>query len=235
MKRIYVPTQSGSDWQRLLGKPKLHWKQGRSAMSAAACWEDSQPRLPPEISHLLDECKDPALVGLDLLMAIPEWEVPLPGGETVSQTDIMAICRNERGLVVLGVEAKVDEPFGPTLAEKKSAATRGQLDRIAYLEKELGRSSPFGGEIRYQLLHRTVSALLTARAFHAPVAVMLVHSFSQEAKWGQDFEAFCAESKCSQLAPGVFDLLGIAGPRLIVGWCKGNAKYLDAELPSTYS
>lgn len=234
MKRIYVPTQSGTDWQRLLGKPKLHWKQGRSAMSAAACWEDSQPRLPPEISSLLDECKDPALLGLDLLMAIPEWEVALPGGETVSQTDIMAICRNERGLAILGVEAKVDEPFGPTIAEKKARATTGQLERIAYLETQLGRRSPFGGEIRYQLLHRTVSAILTAKAFHAPVAVMLVHSFSQESKWFQDFEAFCAELGCDQLAPGVYELRGIAGARLILGWCKGNAKYLSAELPSAY-
>jgi len=167
VKRIYIPTQSGTDWQRLLGKPKLHWKKGRSAMSAAACWEGSQPRLPPEISALLDSCKDPAISELDLLLAIPEWEVALPDGETVSQTDIMAICRNSSGLVILGVEAKVDEPFGPTLVEKKSGATNGQLERIAYLEKELGRDSPFGDEIGYQLLHRTVSALLTARAFHA--------------------------------------------------------------------
>jgi len=25
MKRIFTPTISGSDWQRLLGKPELHW------------------------------------------------------------------------------------------------------------------------------------------------------------------------------------------------------------------
>lgn len=234
MKRIYVPTQSGTDWQRLLGKPKLHWKKGRSAMSAAACWEESEPRLPPEISALLDGCHDPAISGLELLLAIPEWEVALPGGDTASQTDVMAICRNGSGLVILGVEAKVDEPFGPTLAEKKSGATIGQLERIAYLERELGRTSPFGGEIRYQLLHRTVSALLTARAFHASVAVMFVHSFSQESKWRDDFSAFCAGHPCDQLAPGVFEVPGIAGPRLIVGWCKGDARYLDVELPSAY-
>lgn len=234
MKRIYVPTQSGTDWQRLLGKPKLHWKKGRSAMSAAACWEASQPRLPSEISKLLDSCNDPALADLELLLAIPEWEVPLPGGETVSQTDIMAVCRNDEGLVILGVEAKVDEPFGPTLAEKKSGATPGQLERIAYLEKELGRKAPFGNEIRYQLLHRTVSALLTAKAFHAPLAVMLVQSFSQESKWIEDFSAFCEGYECKQLAPKVFEVLGLVGPRLIIGWCMGNEKYLDVELPNAF-
>jgi hypothetical protein len=38
MKRVFVPTQSGSDWQRLLAKPKLHWKKGRSAMTTH--WEE---------------------------------------------------------------------------------------------------------------------------------------------------------------------------------------------------
>lgn len=234
MKRIYVPTQSGTDWQRLLAKPKLHWKKGRSAMSAAACWEQNHPRLPPEISALLDSSNDPALSNLDLLLAIPEWAVALPGDETSSKTDVMAICRNDAGLVIVGVEAKMDETFGPTLAEKKAKATSGQLERIAFLEKELGRTSPCGDEIRYQLLHRTVSALLTARAFHAPVAVMLVQSFSPMSKWNEDFAAFCAAHACNQLAPNLFEVLGVTGPRLIVGWCQGDVKYLDAELPSAF-
>ena len=36
---------------------------------------------------------------------------------------------------MLCVEAKVDEPFGPTLSEKRSGASEGQLSRISYLEK----------------------------------------------------------------------------------------------------
>jgi hypothetical protein len=44
---------------------------------------------------------------------------------------------------MLGVEAKVDETFGPTLLEKKKQASPGQIERIAYLESELGRTVPF--------------------------------------------------------------------------------------------
>lgn len=234
MKRIYIPTQSGTDWQRLLGKPKLHWKKGRSAMSAAACWEANQPKLPPEISKLLESCKDSSISRLELLLAIPEWEVELPGGDTVSQTDVLAITRNQSGMVILGVEAKVDEPFGPTLGEKKLGATEGQLERILYLEKELGRTTPFEDQIRYQLLHRTVSTLLTARAFHAPVAVMLVHSFSPESKWRDDFDAFCSSLKSRKIAPDLFEISGVVGPRLILGWCKGDTNYLNVELPSAF-
>lgn len=203
-------------------------------MSAAACWEENQPLLPSEIIQVLEGSDDPSLSNLELLVAIPEWEVELPGGKTASQTDILAITRNESGLVILGVEAKVDEPFGPTLKEKKSDATKAQLGRIAYLERELGRTAPFEGHIRYQLLHRTVSALLTARAFYAPTAVMLVHSFSPASKWRDDFEIFCHGLGCISLSNDLYEVPNIEGPRLILGWCKGNEKYLDIELPSAF-
>ena len=232
MKRIFIPTISGSDWQRLLGKPELHWKSGRSAMSAAACWEDSEPRLPPEISSVLEASRDQALASLELQLAIPEWEVDLPGGDRPSQTDILAITRNEHGLVILGVEAKVDEPFGPTLGEKKAGASKGQLERIAYLEAELGCTSSLDDGIRYQLMHRTVSALLTARAFHAATAVMLVHSFSPESRWREDFEAFAGALNVSCLTDDLCEVELGQGPRLIIGWCKGAEEFLSVELPS---
>lgn len=203
-------------------------------MSAAACWEENQPNLPKEIVEVLEAPADKALSGLKLLLAIPEWGVELPGGETSSQTDVLAITQNANGLVVLGIEAKVNEPFGPTLQEKKVAATENQLGRIAFLETELGRQSSFPDHIRYQLLHRTVSALLTARHFHASVAVMLVHSFSQDSKWRDDFEAFCSELNSKSISKDLWEISGINGPRLILGWCKGNAKYLGVNLPSSF-
>jgi len=232
MKRIFVPTVSGSDWQRLLGKPELHWKSGRSAMSAAACWEENEPQLPREISAVLEASGDKALGSLEMLVAIPEWEVDLPGGKRPSQTDVLAIASNALGLVVLGVEAKVDEPFGPTLGEKKMNASAGALERVAYLERELGCAAPMEDDIRYQLLHRTVSALLTARAFHAGIAVMLVHSFSPESRWREDFEAFAAALDGSRLTDDLYEIGFGQSPRLIIGWCKGAEEFLSVELPS---
>jgi hypothetical protein len=232
MKRIFVPTVSGSDWQRLLGKPELHWKSGRSAMSTAACWESNEPELPQEISAVLEASGDEALGSLEILVAIPEWEVDLPGGDRPSQTDVLAITRNELGLVILGVEAKVGEPFGPTLGEKKMNASAGQLERVAYLERELGCTAPMEDDIRYQLLHRTVSALLTGRAFHAGTAVMLVHSFSPESRWREDFEAFAAALGGSRLTDDLYEIELGQRPRLIIGWCKGAEEFLSVELPS---
>ena len=234
MKRIFVPTKSGSDWQARLAKPTLHWKAGRSAMAAAACWEACHPKLPSDISATLDAGQDESLKGLELLAVIPEWEVKLPGGERNSQTDVLALVRNDTGLIVIGVEAKVDEPFGPTLGEKRRDASPGQLDRIAYLQQELHSGSPLPDEIRYQLLHRTVSALLTARAFHSRTAVMLVQSFSRTNKWRPDFDAFTKAVGGTPLTEDLFELQTGQSPRLLIGWSRGSCEFLEAELPGSF-
>ena len=231
MKRIFVPTESGSDWQKLLAKPKLHWKAGRSAMSAAASWETHAPYLPSEIVEVLSMAGDESLRDLDLIAAIPEWEVELPGGDRPSQTDILAITRNDIGLVILGVEAKVDEPFGPTLKEKRQNASKGQLERIAYLEDCLGCEQPLDDGIRYQLMHRTVSALIVAQQFYAPIAVMLVQSFSPESKWRSDFDTFSKAVLSNSLTPDLHELPTQGGTRLLVGWCTGSDEFRSMELP----
>lgn len=232
MKRILVPANSGSDWQCLLGRRKLHWKSGYSAMTAAACWDASHPKLPSDISDLLNASGDKGLASLELLMAVPEWEVELPGGDRPSQTDILAIARNELGLVILGVEAKVDEPFGPTLGQKKANASAGQIERIAYLESELGSRSALDDSIRYQLLHRTVSVLLTARNFHASIAVMLVQSLSPTSRWRNDFDAFVELIGGISMSDDLFDIKLDGCPRLLIGWCTGDGKYLSVDLPN---
>src|SRR5208282_6556607 len=99
-----------------LAQPDLHWKKGASAMTAAACWETAGNSLPTEVAEILELSAHEALLGLRMLLALPEWEVELEGGETTSNTDVLAICRNAFGLCVIAVEAKVHEDFGPLLS-----------------------------------------------------------------------------------------------------------------------
>ncbi len=233
MKRIFIPTKTGSDWQSLLAKPELHWKKGASAMTAAAAWEDAGNDLPKEIATALASSNDEALQGLSLLAAIPEWEVRLEGGETASHTDVMALARNDKGLCAIAVEAKVNEDFGPLLRDKRAEASEGQRKRLEQLHSLL-HVSHFDDLIRYQLLHRAASALLTARDFHAQAAVMLVHSFGDRADLRADFEAFCGALGAKQLSSEVNVAPTFSSPRLYVVWCSGNRKYLDVELPSAF-
>ncbi len=232
MNHIFVPTQTASDWQHLLAKPKLHWKKGHSAMTTAACWDAANDQLPNEISMVLDSSNEPALTTLQLLVAFPEWEVPLPGGERSSFTDVLALARNSMGLVCIAVEAKVDEEFGPTLLSKRAEESIGQSERIDHLHKVLRRKLPMPDAIRYQLLHRTASALFTAEQFHANTAVMLVHSFSPTGRWREDYMAFCSAMGAKPLSDSISVVPGFEGPRLYLAWCAGNKKFLEVELPS---
>jgi hypothetical protein len=233
MKRIFVPTRDGSDWQPLLAKPKFHWKKGASAMTAAAAWEDAGSELPPEIRSLLSDARQPELGDLTLLAAFPEWQVALPGGQTTSNTDVMAFCRNDSGLCVVAVEAKVLEDFGPTVGEKRAGASEGQTVRLDYLHQILGVEH-FDDSIRYQLLHRTASAILTARDFHAATAVMMVHAFETPFDRRQDFNAFCEAVRAVPVSPGVFRVQGNNRPAVYLAWCDGDKKYRSANLSSIY-
>lgn len=228
MKRIYVPTEKASDWKRLLAKPDLHWKQGYSAMTAATCWDAAGSTLPPEIRATLNASKISALHNLELLVALPEWETTLPGGDRPSFTDVMAISRNELGLAVLAVEAKVNEPFGPTLKDKRMQASAGQDKRLAYLESILDVSASFPDEVRYQLLHRTAAAVLTAQQFHASTAVLLIHSFSPTSKWRDDFETFCLAMRAKSLSANVRQVSRFMQPALFLVWCSGDSKFLTS-------
>jgi hypothetical protein len=230
MKRIVVPTESGADWKRLLAKPDLHWKPGKSAMSAAARWEAANSRLPVELSASLEASMDPDLVNLELLLAVPEWEVELPGGVTSSHTDVLALARNERGLVAVAVEAKVDEAFGPTLGETRAGSSDGQRARLKYLHEALRLKDALPDSMRYQLLHRTVSAIETAQQFHAHVAVMLVQSFSPVGRWREDFDAFCRALGGVPKPDAVVEVPGHQVPRLFVGWCGGGQQFSATDL-----
>ena len=231
MKRIFVPTRSGADWQRLLAKPKLHWKKGASAMTAAAAWEDAGGELPAEIAALLTSSGEPVLANLRLLAALPEWEVALPGGDTTSHTDVLALCTNPNGLCVIAVEAKALEDFGPLVGEKRAEPSTGQASRLEYLHTLL-KVKHFDDAIRYQLLHRTASAILTAQAFHAATAVMLVHAFGTPAERQGDFLAFCRAMSATEVAPHVFKVPASKNPTLYLAWCAGNDKYREVQLES---
>ena len=187
-------------------------------MTVAECWETNAPDLPDKITAMLTAAKDVSLEGLKLLAAFPEWKVDLPGGKnSPSQTDVLALASNEKGLVVLGCEAKVDEPFGPTLGKKRNGASSGQKQRIAYFEKKLG-CGKLKDSIRYQLIHRTVSVLCTAQEFHAHVAIMLVQSFSPKSKGRKDFDVFIHAMGACQITSDLYEFNGNSRTRLLSGW-----------------
>ncbi len=142
-----------------------------------------------------------------------------------------AACRNDLGLCVIGVEAKVLEPFGPLVAEKRAKASSGQSERLTYLQSLL-RVERFDDAIRYQLVHRTASALLTAREFHAVAAVMLVHAFDTPDAQRIDFEAFKLALNAREVSHLLYKVATFEKPALYLAWCDGDSKFRKVLLPS---
>src|SRR5688572_29387597 len=164
---ILVPATSPDDWKRLLASPDEQWKEGYSAHALATRWQAS-PGFPPEICALL--ATNDLTGGATLLLAIPEHHVPLTGGARASQTDLWALARTAGGLLSIAVEGKVSESFGPSIGDWDKEVSSGKRTRWDALCALLEVNRDCDRDIRYQLFHRTASALLEAKRFHARVA-----------------------------------------------------------------
>jgi hypothetical protein len=226
--RILIPTQGAGDWRRLLAQPEKHWRTGFSARSLAYCWESAEG-FPPEVAGLFSKSDVPAFQHIELLLALPEHTVALPpNGRHPSQNDLFVLARaNDGGLIAITVEGKVSEPFGDTLGGWNAEASRGKIERLAFIQEQLSLSGQLPAKIRYQLLHRTASAVLEAGRFHTRNAAMIVHSFSQDDLGFDEYRAFLALFGVPDPAPGRLFLLNkTQGINLYSGWARGDEKFL---------
>lgn len=219
MTKILIPSHGPDDWKQFLAQPDLHWATGYSARTLAHAWEDATG-LPSEIRDAMSAVYGPG----ELLFAIPEHKTALPGGRRESQSDVFALVRHEAGLATYTIEGKVHEPFGPTVDEWMVDASKGKRERLNFILRLLGvEECP--GDIRYQLLHRTASALVEADRFDAKLAGMIVHSFSPEYRWRDEFDQFVALLGASQSDDGAIRIRVPSGKSLMLGWASGEQRY----------
>lgn len=188
-------------------------------MATARSWEAG---FPPEIAGILG-------LRAELQLCIAEHKVPLPGGGFPSQCDVFALAHAGGRDMAVAVEAKVDEPFGPTLGEWMAKPSPGKQARLGAILDWLGLSAGADlGALRYQLFHRSAAAIAEARRFRRPVAAMVVQSFSPHAAWFDDFAAFCALFGHSPSADTGVDVPLPDGLVLRLGWARGDPRYLEA-------
>ena len=215
---ILIPTKGPEDWKHLLADPDLHWKAGYAAYALAHRWEEAKG-FPSEIKEALESV--PALEDVELLLAIPEYKVSLPGGGAASQNDLFCLARNRQGLVSIMVEGKVNEPFGPLVSEWYDDPSPGKVKQLNFLCRTLGLDKDQVQGVRYQLLHRTASAILEAKRFKALTAAMLVHSFSPTYNWFEDYAAFADLFETYTSMDQVHSAGKIGDIHLYLAWIKG--------------
>jgi len=224
LSNVFIPATCADQWAQFLAEPVKQWRTGFSARTLAYSWQEADG-FPSEVHSVLS-AHEP-FHGIKLLLAFPEHQVHLPGGSRPSQNDIWVLARAGANLVSIAVEGKVAEPFGPTLEEWLDGASPGKSARLKFLCGELGLPEELPGAVRYQLLHRSASAVIEAKRFGAPHAVMLVHSFSQTHQWLEDYAAFATLLGVNVAVNRVVSVGRRGGVELHLGWVCGDAKYLS--------
>jgi len=132
---------------------------------------------------------------------------------------LLALVQLADGYGVIAVEGKAREPFGQLVSEWNDGP--GKQTRLDGLCEQLGLDSSGVGVIRYQLLHRTVSALLEARRYGAREALMLVHSFDATDSSLDDYQAFAGALGLTNAETNAITSPTVRGDvTLRLGWVK---------------
>ena len=178
--------RSMEDWFTLAPPKmgKLQWKDYRSAKELARAWfpKAGRPQVPAELTVLLGslkETKEAAFTG-----GIPERKVLLdrfPGEPRNADLVLWGHANGRK--VVISVEAKADEPFGPTIEERLASVSKKGVSsnvpqRVANLCNLIfGKTIEECSHLRYQLLHAVAGAFVEAENRKADVALFIVHEF----------------------------------------------------------
>lgn len=205
------------DWIEIVSA--RHYKPGHSAYECAQRWQGIGARFPTEIEAILRESKQRLLGSLEIKQIYAEFPVWLDTHTTPSKNDLMIFAEapgNRK--VVIAVESKCHESFAQPLenwirtsdkplprAQRKlfksaSGPVHRKVRRLNFLNTILSTNIDADSSVRYQLLHRTASAVLTARQTYAEAAVVLIQAFTESERNFQDFQDFCKLLGFSQIA-----------------------------------
>lgn len=196
IRRLNAPLKKPEDAIPHLGAPH-HWKEGRSAKCLIDQWWSAND-LPTRIRKILDQA--PEWRDAEVLDAFIERCTNLEDGRpSHSQSDLLAVIGLGDGLGIVSIEAKVDEGFDRTVTEWLAKPSAGKVERLSKL-CDLFRLVPADvGSLRYQLFHRTASAIIEAKRYRAKNATMIVQSWSESNDGYDDYVAF-------------FDAIGVVIP-----------------------
>jgi HD domain len=190
------PLGTPHDARAYLADPIKHWRPEHSALELATIWIGARG-FPPSVVDVLGSSN--IFAGCTLIEGFFEREVELGTKGRPSQTDLLALVQLADGYGVIAVEGKARESFGPLVSEWNDGP--GKQARLDDLCKGLGLEASDVGDLHYQLLHRTVSALLEARRYGAREALMLVHSFDPDDSSLDAYQAFAAALGLTNAVP----------------------------------
>jgi hypothetical protein len=213
-----------------------HENENRSAYLVGQRWLGSKGEFPPAIKSLMTA----SMGSLRLAFSVAEHITVLDTLVAPSRTDLMVYCGDGKSAKsVIAIEGKFTEGFAERIVywirdEKEARGTLSRQDLLS-LEIKVGRqrrlqwlcnlldlSFDDQSEIRYQLLHRTVCALLEAKHIGANSAIMLVQAFADCPENWDDYAEFAEKMGFTSIAPNSISeakvLSAFPGISLHLGW-----------------
>ena len=217
LPKIFVPAANIYSWYPLLASD-THWRDEYSAKELARAWQLGDG-FPASIRSAFVKSGLDVFAEIKLLVAFPEFLTPLPPykGEP-SHSDLFALAKSKAGLLSITVEGKVAEPFGQRVTEWLKS--EGRAERLEYLRTKLGGlEQNVCLDKRYQLFHRTVSALIEAENFCAKNTLMLVHSLNKTNNSSfSDYSKFCSLFGLNPAVGEICRAGSFDGVELYLGW-----------------
>ena len=179
-------------WEEL-GKPKKnsHWKEGRSAFLMAELAIERKPEFAKRVSDLLAEC------GIAEQDFVCEPEAKTCLGEEMyprgpRNHDLLMLGKD----CVIGIEAKVSEPFGKEIG-KQQKSTKGNISKRAELLRKFLMPDKTQDEVSgigYQLFTAARGTMCAAVEHGMEKCIMLAITFKGNVEKEKNYDANCAKN-----------------------------------------
>lgn len=219
--------ERAEDWRPIVSDK--NFQKGYSGYELAYSWQAAR-EFPSKVASVFNQADFLLLTGIRCEYGIVEKPVFLDTLIAPSWTDVMVYCKNASGdSVIVAVEGKCRESFGPIIQDwirAKGEPDEGpdpkpsRLQRLSYLGDQLGITIPPTSQLRYQLVHRTVSAVKECNLHSAAATVVLVHSFDD--KFKDNWDDYCKFTMAVGLISPAKDLIqgpvSLRGVQVFFAW-----------------
>ncbi len=172
------------------------WKDGKSAKEFAKYVTLGSKEFKAQIARII---KNSFGITVKSLVGEPEAETKLPPKDASGPRNHDLLLFDDNNEIVIGIEAKVDEPFGDkSIYEEREKASTKKKNRIDWLMEMLLPGKFIGDEevknFGYQLFTATAGTLLEARRRGVSRCIFVVLSFhnENEPKKNDNIKAFRA-------------------------------------------
>lgn len=223
--RLFITSKDGKvintteDWRKFAPpmNPK-QWQEYRSAQELAKSIFDNKTFV-PKITSVLERFNIPVP---EEMHGIPEKATKLPWGKSGNRKHDLFL-KDNNSTIVIGIEAKADEPFDKSVKDKRKIAIKNadggenMSDRLDGILNYLYNNCPPDNkeDLMYQLLSATAGVILEAKAHNIEQVCVMFLVFNSDKlsqkkknKNDADWQTFCNTMKLDNNG-GVITIQGV--------------------------